>query len=95
MNSEQIANQIVMRFLGSLPKDLIRGLPDDHIKALRNCIRDVLGITARGEREACAQLAETLDAAPEIVQQLAEAIRNRRPKQDHSGSSKPVEGTPA
>ncbi len=93
MNSEQIANQIVMRFLGSLPKDLIRGLPDDHIRALRNCIRDVLGVTARGEREACAKLAETFDGSPELRQKLAEAIRARKSKDEANGQ--PTEGTPA
>lgn len=92
MDSEQIANQIVMRFLGSLPKDLIRGLPDDHIRALRNCIRDVLGITARGEREACAKLTETFNGSGELLKQVADAIRNRRTPDEMARER--VEGTP-
>jgi hypothetical protein len=72
MHPEQLANQLVLRFLGSLDRGALREIPDDAIRLLRNSIRESLRFAQERERDACAAL-----AAQHADPQRAAAIRAR------------------
>jgi hypothetical protein len=71
MHPEQIANQLVLKFLGSLDRGALKEIPDDAIRALRNSIRETLRSALERERDHCA----TVAAEQTDGQRAAAAIR--------------------
>ena len=71
-------DRIVLKFLGQLRGTALDCIPESSIRELRDAIREAIDNAVAREREACADIAESLP----LRELIAASIRSRRRRSD-------------